>query len=421
MPQSQSTPYTAEVAYRGVRKTFEFGFYADDAQTIPIIPFNTAEYPKVQLVAPDGQVFLTRGPPSVRSTGVPGKWAFDFDVPPDSLVTAINQAWEFAAIVADSNGIEKTYRTTFIIKDPNVVKAGNQSRMYPVVSGNDLQVIFHSPVDLYSVSLRVFRSGSETDIIVDSTSVGSGDGDIKKVVSEGVYVYYYDIPAETTANISLGDLDEGIWQIHWKAQESQISPKDLVYQIAQVFSSNILEYTPHVRYIVDKLEKRYTTRQGYDESDILGALDMGLQLVNTTFPATQYVLTPGTGTSPTIFAGGTGVVPDQFKPYVILGAAWWLYMGQLGLAVDLQFSFSGQRTTLDQDQTGGIESLLDKYRSALEEQLGKVKTDFLRQNRRVGTLAVRPRSYRVSQTTVFKINSTLGSNYIGFLNGIGLI
>lgn len=414
MPQTSSTPYVAEVAYRGVRKTLGFGFFEDDDQNIPIIPFDTNLYPKIQIIQPDGQVYLTRSPPSVRPSGNTGFWAFDFDVPPDASVTAINEAWEFAAMIVDANGIEKTYRTTFIVKDPTVVKSGNQSRFYPVVKGHELRVMYRSPVPLDTVSLNIIKSGVDDNFLVQNAVVGNGQGDIKYVISGGIHVYYYDIRAYTTAGVTLQNFGLGIWQAHWSIKETPIDLADLVYQIIQVFPSSILEYVPHVRFVVDKLEKRSSVRQSYSEADILGALDMGVQMVNTVFPATSWVLVPG--------AGGSGItgVPPQIRPYVILGAAWWLYIGQLGLAVDLQFNFSGQRTNLDQDQTGGIESLLDKYRSMLFEQLKEVKTDLLRQSRMVGVVATRPARARYIYNSVFRIDNQVSSNVISFLGSIGL-
>jgi hypothetical protein len=103
-----------------------------------------------------------------------------------------------------------------------------------------------------------------------------------------------------------------------------------------------------------------------------------------------------------------------------MAAGFWCYLGQLGLAVDLQFSFSGQQTVLDQDQTGGLESILERFKSMVWDTLKEVKTDILRHERRVGVVATRPTRYRYVRHTVFKIDQGVGASIITYMNAIGL-
>ncbi len=408
MPTTSSTPNVPGVAYRGVRFTTSWGFWEDDDHQVPIVPYDTTAYPRVQVIDPSGNVVLTRTPPSVRPGNNPGYWAFDFDVPPDAAVTGVNQHWTFAAEVIDANSRRTVYTTTFLVKDPAVVKSGNQSRFYSTVHGQELTIMYKSVVPLYSITLDVVNTiGSDANMYLVQTAVlGNSANNIKYVQSEGVHVYMYTIRAQQTPGFTLQDFIEGPWQAHWKVQESPAHIPDLVYQIIHVFHRSILTYVGEVMFIVDKLEKRMTTRQGYDESDILGGLNRGIQLINSVFPFTSWTLMN---------------LPGPAQPYVILAAAWWIVMGQLGLAVDLQFSFSGQRVSLDQDQTGGLGDMLERYRSALWDQFKEVKEDLVRNSEAVGMVATRPqRGRRLS----FMVSSSSASNQsflAGWLGSIGIL
>jgi len=414
MPLHTSQPRTEtnvtqaqEVAYRGVTKTFTFGFWQDDDRTIPITPSDASSYPRVQVYDPDGEVYLTATPPSVRSASEAGYWAYDFHVPGDADLTGIGEFWEFAAEVVSASGRHEVYRTTFSIHDPTVVKATNSERFYSTVTGKGFRVMYRSVVQLYKVSLSIPQGTSEDSFVLENASKGSGPYDVKEVRAEdGVFVYYLDIPYTRVRGFTNMSFSEGTWQAHWSVQESASSHPETVYQIIEVFNRAILNYVPDVRFVIDKLEKRADSKQSYKESDVLTAIRNGLRATNTVFPFTGWSL---------------GSVPEPLKLYVILGAAYFAYIGQLGLAVDLQFNFSGQTTVLDQDQTGGIESMLERFRAALWEQLKEVKTDVLRHMRPVGVVATRPTRARHLYNTVFQVSSTNSQNIVNFLNSIGLI
>lgn len=568
---------TPEIAYRSTTKTFTFGFFSDDAQTVPVIPADTSAYPRVQVVDQDGTIYITATPPAVRPSGSPGFWAYDFHVPPDATVTATGEAWEFAAEIVNAAGRHSVYRTTFVVKDSTVLKAVNMERFYSVVTGRGVRVMYKSTVEPYAINLNVLVSGTTANFIVQNASLGYTGGSIQHATSEGIHVYYYDIPAFTTPGVSLRDLSVGNWQVHWGVQETITEPELLVYQIVSVFDNKILEYVPQVTFVVDKLEKRATSKQAYKQSDIIGGILNGLQFMNSVFPYTDYTVTS---------------IPEVLKPYMYLGAGYWIYCGQLGLAVDLSFNFcvtgdtyvrtarngmvqmkklleghppglsdidlelltpngvervekafvsrnkvpivkietesgyylkaraehpvltydkdtaelkfvqmkdlttshyvaidnnarepkrvesvdtkipetlstynfyfdrvvnvrllkkketvydvvlpdnkkypidhifvtngivshnTGQSVSIDQDQTGGIESLLERYRSALWDQLKEVKTDVLRHSRYVGVVSTRPHRARYRHNLVFRISQQHSTTLITFLNMIGLI
>lgn len=398
--------HAAEIAYRGTTKTFKFGFWEDDERTVPLTPFDAATYPRVQVYDLDDEVVVTGKPPSVRPSRDSGYWEFDFHVPPDADLTAIGQTWEFAAEIMTANGRREVYRTSFSVHDPNVVKATNTQRYYTVIQGKGVRVMYRSATQLHSLVLAIPNGTSSDTYLLERAAVGSGPYDIKEIVQDGLYVYYIDIPYAAVSGFTQRKLLCGEWLVEWDVQESASEPAETVIQYLNVVSRTILTYVPQVRFVADKLNKRSASVQAYQDADVLLAVQQGLRLVNSTFPYTGW---------------GYAQVPDPLKVFVPLAAAYWLYCGQLGLAVDLQFNFSGQTTVLDQDQTGGIESMLERYRGALTEQLKEVKTDALRHMRPVGVVATRPTRARHMYNRVFKVSSNNSSAILGFLNSIGLI
>jgi len=412
MPTHTSQPRTetniaGQVAYRGVVKRFEWGFFSDDEQTVPIIPGNANAYPRVQILDPDGEVYLTATPPKVHGSPTTGFWVYDFTVPTDAELTGVDTYWTFAAEIINAAGRHAVYRTTFEVRDPVVVKATNSERFYAVISGHGVRVLYRSAVQLYDLSLDILLSGSTDTYLIESATCGSGPYDVREVVGEdGIYAYYIDIPAQRVIGFTQRALSTATWQVHWTIQESATDARELVYQILEVLPNTYLPYVPDVRFVIDKLEKRQQSKQAYKDGDVLAAIRNGLRAVNSVFPYSGWTL---------------GTVPDPLKLYVTLGAAYFAYVGQLGLAVDLQFNFSGQTTVLDQDQTGGIESMLERFRSALWEQLKEVKTDVLRHQRPVGVVATRPTRARHLYNTVFRVSSGSSANMVSFLNSIGLI
>jgi len=414
MPNNTSQPRTEtnvshaqEVAYRGVEKAFEFGFWQDDARLVPVIPGNSAIYPRIQIYDPDGEVYLTATPPAVQSSQNPGYWVYRFSTPIDADLTGIGEFWQFAAEILTAAGRHEVYRTTFSVHDPTVVKATNSERYYVVISGKGVRIMYRSLVELYNVEVEIPLGTAEDTYLMPTVRGGSGPYDIKQSqAGDGVYIYYLDIPYSKVTGFTTVNLTEGDWQVFWTIQESASEPGDLVYQFIKVLSRSALNFVPDVRFIVDKLEKRASSKQAIRDTDVFSGILRGLQLVNMTFPTTSWSVVN---------------CPEQMGVFVVLGAAYWVYCGQLGLAVDLAFNFSGQQTVLDQDQTGGIESMLERYRAELRDQLTAVKTDFLRHIRPVGVVATRPTRARHLYNTVFKVSSQSSTTMIQFLNSLGLL
>lgn len=414
MPLHTSQPRTetnvsqaAEVAYRGTTKTFEFGFWQDDDRTVPITPGDPTTYPRVQIIDPDGEVFLTANPPNVAPSAGIGYWKYDFHVPVDADITGVGDRWEFAAEIVTSNGRREAYRTAFTVHDPAVVKQTNSSRFYAVIRGKGVRIQYRSVTRLYHLELEIPVGTSLNTFLLERATVGTGPYDIKEVQGEdGIWVYYIDIPYSKVTGFTKTNLECGQWQVYWTVMESATDAGETVYQFIEVLDRAILGYVPDVRFVVDKLEKRHQSKQSLSDADIFSGILRGIELVNGTFPVTTW---------------GPQNIPSMFKVYVVMGAAYFIYCGQLGLAVDLQFNFSGQTTVLDQDQTGGIESMLERYRGELREQLKESKTDALRHMRPVGTVATRPTRARHLYNTVFKVSSASSNTMLGFLNSIGLI
>lgn len=360
MPNTNETP---EVAYRGGTRTFQFGFFADDGQTQPLIPGDATTYPRAQVRKPDGQVYLTATPPSVRAASSIGFWAYDFHVPVDAELTASGEAWEISAEIILASGRHVTYCTTFVVKDPTIVKASNQGHFYPVISGRGIRVMYRDTDELYRVTLQVVSTNGETEIVT-LREVGSGSGDVRHIESDGVHVYYYDIPSVVTTGISSVALTEGDYLVYWLVQEFAEDAETLVYQHISVIGPIILKYAPQVRIVVDKLNKRASTRQSYSEAEIIGGLQYGIQLVNSVMPSTSW---------------NHASIPDSVTPYMITAAGIWCYLGQLGLAVDLQFNFCTTGDTFIRTAGRGLVRA-DELLAGIPTGLSKLKIDLLTPN-----------------------------------------
>lgn len=402
------TNYTSsqETAYRGTQKTFEWGFWQDDARLVPSSPGNPSVSPRVQIYTPEGEIYLTAAPPAVRSGSSPGSWLYDFQIPVDAKISSIGKPWEFAAEIILSNGRRETYRTTFGVHDPSTVKTSNTDYFYSVLAGRGVRLMYRSVTRLYALNLCIPEGNSDSRYLLEKAALGGGPYDLKESVSDGVYVYYIDIPYSRQTGFTRCNLREGTWTALWEIQETPSSFLETVFQQIRVLPLSVVTFVPDIRMVVDKLQKRSQSVQSVSDTLVYAGISRGLQLVNSTFPSTSWTY---------------DTVPEMLQVYVVIGAAYFIYCTQLGLAVDMSFSYSGQQTVLDQDQSGGIEGLLSRYQDHLRTELAAVKMDVLRHMRPVGVVATRPARSRNMFNRVFKVSGGSSMNVINFLNGLGLI
>lgn len=392
------TPDAEEVVYRGQTKTWKFRFIEDETTETPLVPADSSLYPNVQLLDPNREIYATATPPTVISLGN-GWYEYSLFITEDVTATAAGKSFEFAAEMETDAGRREVYRTTFVVRDPAVVKSSAQGRFYVTITGRGIRVEYLSTTEVYSIKMSLIQSGS-TSFIIEDAVVGSGSGRINKVTDGTTFLYYYDIPKTSISTA-------GVYQAHWDVQEAQSDHTELVFQILSVVDNKILEYVPAVKGLVDKLGKSHDTVWRYDQPDFWESLAYGLQLVNGVYPSSGWTFSN---------------IPIQATPYLALASAWWLLNAQYGLATDLSFDFSGLSTTLSQDQTGGIESMLSRYGEALNTQFKEVKEDLIRNSSRVGSVHVRMTSYKRAYRDIpLRVSSgTNSSTILAFLSSNGL-
>lgn len=399
------------VAIRGYVKTFEFGFFSDDARTQPITPIDPNTYPRVVVYDSDGEIVTTSQPPHVRPSENVGYWKYEFTVPESATLTADNSFWIMAAEIESSNGRYERVAVQFAIKSPEVVKNLQTRLVVNVLAQKGFRIQYVSAVELASITLSITEGTSEDSYVVRAAVPGSSDGSIIHTIQGDKHVYHYDVRWTQTPGVTLRSLQSGMHYIAlWDTTEAPGEFPETTFQIVKIRPRSWLMFVPDVSITVDKLGKRASSVFAIDEDQIFEGLEMGMQFVNSIMPSTSWTVEQ-------VASNDLAVL----KPYIALAAGYWIFMGQLGAAVDLQFNFSGATTTLDQDLTGGIGDLLERFRSALWENLKESKTDIYRHQNKIGVVATRPKSARHMYTTVFKVSNLPSNNVIAFLNSIGLI
>lgn len=348
----------------------------------PIIPGDPTRYPEVTISDRDGVDVQT----GIAIAIGDGRWRFQWFVPADAeLSTALDQ-WAIEWRIITSTGREVVKSSNFAVID--TIEANPTERAYTslVYEGTSDRLIIKFRNKPNEISLR-FDDGR---IVTDLTP------SINEVRQDGYFVYYADTPP----------LDRGCYMSIWQSRENLLAPQVTFVQQTRVPDRSFWALQPDLRMFMDKVQKKVGHVQAYSDSDMYGYLLRGVDVINGYNPPTNWGLQTMLN-----YAG--------LSSYLLLAAAWWGLQAQYLSEGELAFNFSGQTITLDVDRTSYYDSALSRIKEYLDN-LTKVKAALIRKVS-VGSVNVRPYSYRFNNR-VWKVQSSRGvSNFLPLLTDLGLI
>lgn len=384
------------VFFRGNLATFTVSFYADAANTVPLVPLDIALYP-AYTVYDINNTSVQSGVGQQIST--PGTWQAKFQVPNDAPLSNDKNRWriEWSMVTADTRQV--SFVEEFDVNDTVVTASENREQSYITLMNQDYRSILRLPVEPVDLGLDVYRGASTSSPIISNAMINGGG--INVAVDGDSLIYYYDIPGSFMQ-------PNQVFSMIWKLRYNVAEPYSFVFQSLTSVTPSVLQQVTAVRMLIDKFQKRLNTVQAYEDSAIVEYLIRGQELVNAVYPTTYF---------------GFGNMPQSFGVFVVLFSAWYGLQAQSLLETDLGFNYSGQTVTLDYDHQGPLADIAGRWQEFIAQTLPALKLATLRKNAPVGTVA--GRSYRYSDTInfSFKIASISGStnNIISQLTNLGLL
>jgi hypothetical protein len=198
----------------------------------------------------------------------------------------------------------------------------------------------------------------------------------------------------------------GDYLVTWAVRYSELEPSETITQVLRVPEDIAWMCLPSLQLLVDKIGKPFNSVFGYTDAMLHEGLLRGVDMVNHTYPPTNYSLRE--------MKGNYGLFD-----YVLLGAAIRVLTWQGILEIDQAFDFSGQTITLNhnRDYEGIVGRLVTEM-----ERMEEIKTTVYRRSVPVGALGVRYQSYRnLSQPELMMTRDGPVNQTFSLLVRLGLI
>lgn len=384
-------------AFRGTSIVFEASFVDPNGVALVVADPNT--YPQVQIKDPDDTVVAT----SIGQNLGGGEYRFEWHVPESAAVNTPDQPWHIEWFFVTITGHTREESEAFDVVDKLESDAEERQQAYLIHDGGYCRPLIRVATQLRDAAITIKQ---DTAVLVAVQGVSQSDAEtvrtnpqrkIRESNRGGEYVYYYE-----TDNLTQGE-----YTVFWSLDESETSPIQTDVQIIRVVPDLVWHYHVDLKILIDKLQKRIGSLQGYSDSDLFSYLQMGLDIINFYPPTTNWIL------SEIPLEGSRGI-----RAALIYAAAVHALTAQQILEIELSFDHGGQSVTLGYNHDyGGV-------LTALQEQLNKfaeAKPQIFRLCEGVGTAGVRPKSWR-QYRRVFRVGAGIGGldSSIGIVQGIGL-
>ena len=394
--QAESRAPRGLTLVRKATHVFRNAFFADDAQTVPLVPLDASRYPSFQIVDINGQI-ISSGLATLDGTA--GNYRVEFSVPHDAAISNDDRRWRLEWLMIDQNNRQLEKTTEFDVRDVEVTSTPVRDIKLLAMCDQPLRLFIRELHRPYSITLNVTDTAGNS--VVGDTVVWPGPADtmLTEVTENETFVYYYDVPADT---LSAGSTYQAVFQI----RSSVGSVAQHAFQVIEVPPTAALQYFPALRMCIDKYQKRRNLLQAYQDSDIYEYLIRGLEIVNGWNPVTSFQMT---------------TLPSPLVPFWLMAGQLWGLNAQFLLETDLQFSFSGQTVTLDYDHTGNIDTAISRATDFIREGLGPAKTAIYRRQAGVGTFAGRGYRYSGLHNFVFPLSRMSSTDFVQLLSSYGLL
>jgi hypothetical protein len=374
-------------ATRGTAKVFEATFLDMDGD--PLTPGDATSTPKVEIFDPQGNVVST----AVGSHIGNGCYRWQWFVPTDAYINTEDEAWEVRWDFVSLGGNTKSHEQNFNVIDSVESTPEERTQMLIGRPNRSERAMIRLEYDPVYLELDVVDRSDQVVVHVvgcsesaDNLKPTDPDRQIGKMVRDGQYVFWYDLPP----------YDVGEYHLFWGIRQTEVSSMEYEHQTLRVPPFNFWRLADPLLTVIDKLKKKVGWVQHYSDSDLLEYIVRGLGTVNQVRPNTDWRLQ-------TIPAG-----MDLFGPVadaVLTAATIHALMSQNIMELELQFNFSGQTVTLDYNHDYG--GIIGNFRE-IWQTFVETKPRLYRVACGPGVAGVRPYRYRNQGSRVYRMTGDDG-------------
>lgn len=385
---------TSRTMLRGNETVFSVAFFADSANTTPLVPLDSLLYPAYTIYDPENQQIQSG---VGQATNTPGQYRTNFLVPVDAKLSNDQARWRIEWSLVDVNLRQVEFVEEFEVRDVVITASETREQKFISLAYKAYRCQLRLGVIPEEVNANVYVGGNLSNLVTTASYPNS----MSVAVDGDSQVFYFDI---APCVLQPGVTFTIIWEYRFKI----FDPFSFVYQTLTAVTPQVLENITSLRMLIDKFQKRLGTAQAYEDSDLNEYLVQGQNLINAAFPTTYFPY---------------GFMPNVLGTHLILQSAWYGLNAQGLLSGDLGINFSGASATFDYDNSSVISETIGRWQDYLTTSLPAVKTALVRRGSSVGTVA--GRGTRMGQPAftykVASYNSNQMSGVVADLNRLGLI
>ena len=371
---------------RKTTQTFRHSFWNDSDATEVMAPLDAAQYPAFQIVDPAGQIVYS----GVAELDVSApNYKVEFFVPPDALLSNDDRRWRIEWTMVSDENRQVSSVTEFDVRDVDVTVSEERSLKLLAMPNERYRLRIRLHFRPYDLRLNIAPDTDTTNFFLEDARYPAVADlpEIVEVIDQDTFVYYYDI-ASGSDGLQASTNYTALWQI----QQSIASHIEFAYQNITVPNRSILPHMTSVRMVIDKRQKSRKSIQAYTDADLYEYLTRGLGWLNTWHPESSYTMAS---------------LPSTLQTFWIVMASVYGANTQHLLQTELSFDFSGQSTTLNYDQTSGLDAFITRLMQGLDKSLTAAKTG-IKRSANIAVTAVRPIRISGGRNRVYKIGSSNG-------------
>lgn len=322
--------------------TFQARFVDVDGSTA-LIPYDSA-YPAVEVVGPDGQAYAS-GVALDKGNGLwEYRWLVDGDAP-------IGDGWAVEWSMVSSVGQSMSHTETFSVVEDRVDVTDDQDDTTKIIPVGDKERLrFICPDDPYDLSVR---------LTYGNQYMTAQKSDLTHVIVDGEHHYYCDTPSLQST---------GEYRVDWRIELTQGSPIDRITRWVIVPPSIFHTKLPDLEQLVNKLgDQQRASRQDWNEGELYRSFQLGVDWINGVHPVTSWSM--------------QALLQSPLYIHTLTAAAFFALKSRQILEVDISFTLTGQRVTLEHDASGQLETITSQLYSMLTDQAAVAKRHFARKPR----------------------------------------
>lgn len=379
---------------RGEQAEFRFSFVNSSGDAL--VPLDANKYPSYAFVSPSGLQIQTG---VAQAYGTPGQYRVLWTIPQDTELSNDEMSWQLQVNFVTARRSQLTHTFDFFVVDKQVTATGRKDLVNLAIQGSPHRLFWRGDFDPVELTLECYASpyADNSDLAPIPHAQAIDKSVMTKVIDGDSIVYYYEIPA---SSFNLWDPLNNLYTGLWTVRETPLSELQVEYDQFRVIKKTMVQYIQSIRFMVDRFQHRLGTPQHISDGDLCEALTEGLGLFNGWFPVSNYNWTD---------------FPMQCSTYWIMLSTWWMLNSQHMLMNSISFAFNGQAVTLDYDQTGGIDSAIQRLSEWLNAHITPQKIMISRQRSGVGSLGIRTQRAFGAYNRVLRYDSARGvDSNVGF-------